>query len=69
VRVSGKVNPFWAAKTMILITFLIWLNIRGSIFIKICQNTPQLFWGDEWPTLSPGGRGLAPWSNTKYSTG
>jgi len=28
------------------------------IFIKICQNTPQLCWGDEWPTLSPGGRGL-----------
>jgi hypothetical protein len=28
------------------------------IFIKICQNNPQLCWGDEWPTLSPGGRGL-----------
>jgi len=28
-----------------------------SPFIKICQNTPQLCWGDEWPTLSPGGRG------------
>ena len=27
-------------------------------FIKMCQNTPQLCWGDEWPTLSPGGRGL-----------
>jgi len=27
-------------------------------FIKICQSTPQLCWGDEWPTLSPGGRGL-----------
>jgi len=27
-------------------------------FIKICQNTPQLCWGDEWPPLSPGGRGL-----------
>jgi len=27
-------------------------------FIKICQNTPQLCWEDEWPTLSPGGRGL-----------
>jgi len=24
-------------------------------FIKICQNTPQLCWEDEWPTLSPGG--------------
>jgi len=23
-------------------------------FIKIFQNTPQLCWGDEWPTLSPG---------------
>jgi len=24
-------------------------------FIKICQNTPQLCWGDEWYyTLSPG---------------
>jgi hypothetical protein len=23
-------------------------------FIKICENTPQLCWGDEWPTLSPG---------------
>jgi len=53
---------------------------RLSRFIKIFQNTPQLCWGDEWPTLSPGrqpgrasgpegGRGLAPWSNTKYSTG
>jgi len=29
-----------------------------SQFIKICQNTPQLCWGDEWPSLSPGGRGL-----------
>jgi len=27
-------------------------------FIKICQNTPQLCWGDEWLPLSPGGRGL-----------
>jgi len=27
-------------------------------FIKMFQNTPQLCWGDEWPTLSPGGRGL-----------
>jgi len=27
-------------------------------FIKMCQNTPQLCWGDEWPSLSPGGRGL-----------
>ena len=27
-------------------------------FIKICQNTPQPCWGDEWHTLSPGGRGL-----------
>jgi hypothetical protein len=26
------------------------------IFIKICQNTPQLCWGDEWPTLSWGER-------------
>jgi PleD family two-component response regulator len=24
-------------------------------FIKICQNTPQLRWGDEWTALSPGG--------------
>ena len=23
-------------------------------FIKICQNTPQLSWGKEWPTLSLG---------------
>ena len=30
----------------------------GIQFIKICQNTPQLCWGDEWPPLSPGGRGL-----------
>ena len=29
-----------------------------SNFIKMCQNTPQLCWGDEWPPLSPGGRGL-----------
>jgi len=25
--------------------------------MKMCQNTPQLCWGDEWPTLSPGGEG------------
>jgi len=30
----------------------------GLWFIKIFQNTPQLCWGDEWPTLSPGGEGL-----------
>jgi hypothetical protein len=23
-------------------------------FIKMCQNTSQLYWGDEWSTLSPG---------------
>ena len=33
------------------------LDLLGQ-FIKICQNTPQLCWGDEWPPLSPGGRGL-----------
>ena len=22
----------------------------------MCQNTPQLCWGDEWPPFSPGGR-------------
>jgi hypothetical protein len=32
-------------------------KIKIIFFIKICQNTPQLFWGDEWLTLSPGGRG------------
>jgi len=32
--------------------------VQNCQFIKICQNTPQLCWGDEWPTLSPGGRGL-----------
>ena len=30
-----------------------------NFVIKICQNTPQLCWGDEWHyTLSPGGSGL-----------
>jgi hypothetical protein len=33
-------------------------HLSGSGFIKMCQNTPQLCWGDEWPSLSPGGRGL-----------
>jgi hypothetical protein len=33
-------------------------DIEKLEFIKIFQNTPQLCWGDEWPTLSPGGRGL-----------
>jgi len=33
-------------------------RIKKSQFIKIFQNTPQLCWGDEWPTLTPGGRGL-----------
>jgi hypothetical protein len=28
------------------------------LFIKMCQNTPQLCWGDEWHSLSPGGREL-----------
>ena len=27
----------------------------ASTFIKVCQNTPKLCWGDEWPTLSSGG--------------
>ena len=40
-----------------------------SAFIKIFQNTLQLCWGDKWPPLFSAGRGLAPWSNTKYSTG
>jgi len=30
------------------------IYFRNLYFIKICQNTPQLCWGDEWPTLSPG---------------
>ena len=34
-----------------------WIR-KYPTFIKICQNTPQLCWGDEWPPLSPGGRGL-----------
>jgi hypothetical protein len=29
-------------------------NLASIDFIKMCQNTPQLCWGDEWPTLSPG---------------
>ena len=29
-------------------------NTNFMKFIKIFQNTPQLCWGDEWPTLSPG---------------
>jgi hypothetical protein len=35
-------------------------HLRGVDFkfIKIFQNTPQLCWGDEWSTLSPGGEGL-----------
>ena len=28
---------------------------KREVFIKICRNTPQLCWGDEWPILSPGG--------------
>ena len=41
--------------------FIHGLKTRGFLrrrakcsFIKIFQNTPQLCWGDEWPTLSPG---------------
>ena len=30
------------------------MGIALKQFIKICQNTLQLCWGDEWPTLSPG---------------
>jgi hypothetical protein len=33
-----------------------WKDV-DTLFIKIFQNTPQLCWGDEWPTLSPGGEG------------
>jgi hypothetical protein len=33
--------------------FMEWTSLLK--FIKIFQNTPQLCWGDEWPTLSPGG--------------
>ncbi len=29
----------------------------GKNFIKICQNTPQLCWGDEWPPSPLGGEG------------
>ncbi len=29
---------------------------KGNI-IKICQNTPQLCWGDEWPPSPLGGEG------------
>ena len=29
-------------------------DIEKLEFIKIFQNTPQLCWGDGWPTLSPG---------------
>jgi len=32
-----------------------WEDLK--VIIKMCQNTPQLCWGDEWPTLSPGGEG------------
>jgi len=30
-------------------------ELLAAFFIKIFQNTPQLCWGDEWPTLSPWG--------------
>jgi len=29
-------------------------KLLNAGFIKICQNTPQLCWGDEWPSLYPG---------------
>jgi APA family basic amino acid/polyamine antiporter len=39
IWIFKKVNPVWAAETIILITFLIWLNIRGvresSLFNEI----------------------------------
>jgi len=34
-----------------------YLIVPIKLFIKICQNTPQLCWGDEWLSLSPGGEG------------
>jgi hypothetical protein len=40
-------------------------------FIKIFQNTLQLCWGDEWPTLSPGrqpGRASGPEAAAGYFT-
>ncbi len=32
-------------------------GLRFFGFIKICQNTPQLCWGDEWPPSPLGGEG------------
>ncbi len=32
-------------------------NEEALNFIKICQNTPQLCWGDEWPPSPLGGEG------------
>jgi hypothetical protein len=50
-RVRVRVAPCFIPLTIVL-------SPRGEemrcIFIKMCQNTPQLCWGDEWPTLSPG---------------
>ena len=37
----------------------------------MCQNTPQLCWKDEWPTLSPGrqpGRASSPAAAAGYFT-
>ena len=38
--------------------FIRWTAGLGYLgFIKICQNTPQLCWGDEWPPSPLGGEG------------
>jgi hypothetical protein len=33
------------------------INNRATLYQNVPEY-PQLCWGDEWPTLSPGGRGL-----------
>ena len=81
--VNRSYYAIFSVTTALLLTQRIERSKHAGVESAFIQNIPEYppapsgpealwaggCWGDEWPTLSPGGRGLAPWSNTKYSTG
>ncbi len=54
-----SVDLDWFTRESLTDPMLLAQEIRdqGIPFIKICQNTPQLCWGDEWPPSPLGGEG------------
>ena len=58
VRLRFSIDKLGASLNDIVTIYEGYQNAKAwERFIKICQNTPQFCWGDEWPPLSPGGRG------------